>query len=86
MPASVAHYDYWVAERAADLLAGDNPGLIVWVVEVWHDSGRYEEGLFGDLHLAWDTDWYELKAYVDRMGVVWERQYDATKQKEAADG
>lgn len=85
---SEAFFDWVKAERAADMMAGDNPGLVVWIVEGWGSPTRYDDGAEGeDLIVVWGATDEEAQAEVDSYAwAMWERQYDATKQKEPADG
>lgn len=83
MEAQSRYYSDWVeAENDADLLAGDNPGLVVWLVEGWGDSARYDFGADADdLVLVWATTVEDAQDQVDRYAwAMWERQYDATKE------
>lgn len=76
------------AETEADRVAGDNPGLVVWVIEGWGSLSRYEDGEDGeDIHVIWAETEEEAQDQVDLFAwAAWENQYDATKQKEPADG
>lgn len=72
--------DYVEAEHAADRIAGDNPGLIVWLIEAWDSQHRFEDGCDGEL--------YVLSAKSVRDGIhhanenfnYWTEQYDATRE------
>ena len=83
---SEAFFDWVEAERDADMIAGDNPGLIVWIVEGWSSPTRYEDGADADdMLVVWATTVEEAQGEVDKYAwAMWERQYDATK--EPADG
>lgn len=81
-------FDWVGCEREADLIAGDNPGMVVWIVEGWSSSARYDDGADADdlIVVCAATD-EEAQDEVDSYAwAMWERQYDATKQKEPADG
>lgn len=88
MPAgSEAFFDWAEAEGEADQLAGEDPGLIVWIVEGWSSPSRYDDGCDADdLVVLWANTAEEAQDEVDSFAwSMWERQYDATKQKEAED-
>ncbi len=86
MKASEAFFDWTEAEKAADELAAENPGMIVWIVEGWSSPTRYDDGADADdMVLVWATTLEEAEFETDEYGwAMWQRQYDATK--EAANG
>lgn len=82
MTNSEIYFDWYEAERAADLLAGDHPGLVVWLVEGWGNPVRYDDGCDADdLILVWGDSEEDAQDEVDAYAyAMWERQYDATKE------
>jgi hypothetical protein len=77
--------DYREAEREADLMAGDNPGLTVKIVEGWGSLARYEDGRDADhLMVVWADDDEDFIRLVNEYAFdAYEVQYDATKRQGA---